>query len=96
MKKNSIIFGVVIIVIIIIIALASKGNNEKEKTQPEISYFSPTSQTMKKFIEISDKGGTTSEACEAYGGKVIFPINYEVLSPPNSKTRIFIVKEKET
>ena len=76
MKKSSIILGAAIVVIIII-AMAGGNNNEKEKTHPEISYSSPISQAIKDFIEISDKGATTVEVCEAYGGREIFPINYE-------------------
>ncbi len=94
MKKNSIIFGVAIMAIIIII-MVDGGNNEKEKTLPEILRSSPMPQAMKEFIEISDKGATTVQVCETYGGREIFPINYEKLSSIKDE-RVFVIQEKET
>lgn len=95
MKKISIIFVVAIVVIIIIIIITGRSNNEKEKTLPEIPRSSPIPQTMKEFIEISDKGATTVQVCETYGGREIFPINYEKLSSIKDE-RVFVVQKKET
>jgi len=94
MKKNSIIFGIAIIIIIIII-IVGRSTSEKEQNLPEISRSSLMPHGMKEFIEISDKGDTTVEMCKAYGGREIFPINYEQISFIKGE-RVFVIKEKET
>lgn len=94
MKKISIIFGAVILAIIIIIMIYDwRGTSEKNLSK--IARFSPMPHGEKEFIEISDRGDTTVDTCKAYGGREIFPINYEIINLIKNE-RTFVIKEKET